>query len=145
MFDSIFSVEVVGNDVYIGGHFRALVSDTAPSPYPGAFLLQNGGNEFTYDGETVAFESSQAYEADPELDPNRGGSVRFHEDLFDPGFAFAVNQFGELDARTGYGNPNFDPGSNAQVGVLAITAIDRGLLLGQDLSLIHISEPTRPY
>lgn len=112
VFDSIFSVEIDGNDVYIGGHFRYMVNDTAPSPYPGAQLAN---------GE----EADQVYIATPDDDP-------FRIDLIEPGYVFPVNQFGLLDARTGFGDPTFNPGSNAGLGVLELTVIDRGLLLGQD-------------
>ena len=39
-FDSVFSVEIDGDDIYIGGHFRYLVSAAAPSAYPGATVLE---------------------------------------------------------------------------------------------------------
>ena len=113
-FDSIFSVEIDGDDVYIGGHFRFLVNSTAPSPYPG---------ERAANGEELG---AQIYIADPERDD------AFREDLVDPGFVFPVGQIGVLDADTGYADPSFTPQSDAFVGVLEITAIERGLLIGQD-------------
>ncbi len=135
-FDSVFSIEIVDDDVYIGGHFRYLVNNTAPSPYPGVSLLNNTAPlEWTYDGQTVAFNRGEGYTADP-TNPADGG-VRFNNELVQPGFVFESNQFGVLDANTGFADPSFNPGSNAQLGVLALTAIDRGLLIGQDNDRIN--------
>ncbi len=121
-FDSVFSVEVDGNDIYVGGHFRYLPHPSAPSPYPGIRLPQGTS-------------TNDIYTADPTLGTER--SNLFRDDLVTPGYVFPVGQFGALNATTGYGNPNFDPGSNAQVGVLELTAIDRGLLIGQDRERIN--------
>lgn len=121
-FDSVFSVEVDGDDIYIGGHFRFLVNDSAPSPYPG---VQRASVDF----------SEQTYIADP--DDTSPGGVRFRQDLFEPGYVFPVGQIGVLDANTGFANPNFVPRSDADLGVLELTAIERGLLLGQDSARIN--------
>ena len=121
-FDSVFSVEVDGNDIYIGGHFRFLVNASAPSPYPG---IQRASVDF----------SSQTYIADP--NGTSEGSIRFREDLVEPGYVFPVGQIGLLNATTGFADPSFTPQSDADLGVLELTAIDRGLLLGQDTSRIN--------
>ena len=112
-FDSILSVEIDGPHVYIGGHFRYLVNNTAPSPYPGRSLANGEGG-------------SQVYIADPERDD------AFRVDLVEPGFVYRALQLGVLSATTGFGDPSFNPGSNAALGVLELTAVDRGILLGQD-------------
>ena len=121
-FDSVFSVEVDGNDIYVGGHFRALVSPSAPSPYPG---VQRANRDL----------SPQTYEAD--FNGTGPTALLFQQDLVNPGFVFPVGQFGAINATTGYGNPNFDPTSNAALGVLELTSIERGLLIGQDRERIN--------
>lgn len=121
VFDSVFSVEIDGNDVYIGGHFRYLVGPAAPSPYPGTSVA-NGG---------VPADGGEIYVADPRFDAD------FRNDLVDPGYVFPVGQIGVLDANTGYGDPSWTPVSDAFVGVLEITAVERGLLIGQDQSRIN--------
>ncbi len=117
-FDSVFSVEIDGDDVYIGGHFRYLVNATAPSPYPGETIAN---------GEIV----SNIYIADPNVDPD------FAADLVDPGYVFPAGQLGVLDAATGFADPAWTPVSDAFKGVLEITAVERGLLIGQDQSRIN--------
>lgn len=116
-FDSVFSVEIDGPYVYVGGHFRYLVDPSAPSPYPGQSRPQG-------------VSGRDIYTADPDNPAETG--VAFRDDLFNPGFVFENAQFGALDARTGYGIPSFNPVSDAAVGVLELTSIDRGLLVGQD-------------
>ena len=125
-FDSIFSVEIDDGDIYIGGHFRYLVNDTAPSPFPG----RSGPNG-------VRPEFGQFYIANPEFDPN------FLTELVEPGYVFPVGQLGVLDAVTGFANPDFTPQSDALVGVLDITAIDRGLLIGQDGGRVNFIQTGR--
>ena len=127
-FDSIFSVEIDGDDVYIGGHFRYLVNDTAPSAYPGRSNA-NGSTDFG--------GRSQHYSANPEIDPN------FRTELVEPGYVFPVGQIGVLDANTGFANPDFIPQSDANLGVLEITAIERGLLIGQDTGRVNFIETGR--
>ncbi len=114
-FDSVFSVEVDGDDIYIGGHFRYLVSSNAPTPF---------GTPYPANGERLP-DRVQWYVAD-------GVQELFVQDFVDTGYAFPVGQLGLLDATTGFADPTFVPQSDALLGVLDLTAIDRGLLLGQD-------------
>ncbi len=120
-FDSVFSVGIADDAIYVGGHFRYLVSPTAPSAFPG----DNGPN-----GVEVTRQFRQWYIAD--ADGLVDGAVEFRQDLLDPGFVFRSRQLGALDPNTGFGIPTWDPGSDAAKGVLALTVTDRGLLLGQD-------------
>lgn len=122
VFDSVFSVEVDGDDVYIGGHFRVLVHPSAPSPYPG---IQRASRELTLQTYNASYTGTSP------------ASILFQEDLVAPGYVFPVGQLGLLDAQTGYGDPEFLPQSDALLGVLELTAVDRGLLLGQDRSRIN--------
>ena len=119
VFDSVFSAAITNDAIYIGGHFRYLAHPSAPSPYPGETRPSNDPL------------TGNIYVADPERDET------FAADLVDPGFVFPVNQFGALNPATGYGIPSFDPGSDAFLGILELTAIDRGLLIGQDGSRIN--------
>lgn len=118
-FDSIFSVAIDNDYIYVGGHQRYMVHPSAPSAFPG----DNGPN-----GSQPP--RGQWYIADPN-DPRPAG-VAFREDLVDPGFVYPVNQLGALTPSTGKGITSWNPGSNAAVGVLELTLTDRGLLLGQD-------------
>jgi len=121
VFDSVFSVSIDGNDIYLGGHFRYLTTPSAPSPYPGEI----------FPDVPPGVIGGEVYTADPDQDET------FREDLVDPGFVFPVGQLGALNATTGFGNPNFDPVSDAFLGVLDLTVIDRGLLIGQDRGRIN--------
>lgn len=118
-FDSVFSVGIAADVVYVGGHFRYLVSPSAPSAYPG----DNGPNGFRP-------PRGQWYIADPT--DTRPAGVEFKNDLVDPGYVYPANQLGALDRNTGKGIPSWEPGSDAFQGVLALTVTERGLLLGQD-------------
>jgi len=118
-FDSILSVAVAEDAIYIGGHHRFMASPNAPSPYPGATLSN---------GEIPRF--GEIYFADPEHDSP--AAEAFRDDLFIPGYVYPVGQLGALDPDTGFGIPDWTPQSNALVGVLDLTLTDGGLLLGQD-------------
>ena len=129
-FDSLFSVAVGDDAIYIGGHQRFMVHPDAPSPYPGATNAN---------GEMVEF--GEHYFADPTV--NSPAAEAFRDDLFIPGFVYPVGQLGALDPDTGYGIPEFTPQSNALVGVLELTLTDRGLLLGQDNNRVNNIETGR--
>ncbi len=118
-FDSVFSIGIDDDAVYVGGHFRYLVSPNAPSPFPG----DNGPNG-------VLTPRGQWYSAD-ENDQSLAGQ-EFRTDLLEPGYVFRARQVGALDPNTGFGIQSWEPGSDAAKGVLALTVTDRGLLLGQD-------------
>ena len=129
-FDSLFSVAVGEDAIYIGGHQRFMVHPDAPSPYPGATNAN---------GEMVEF--GEHYFADPTV--NSPAAEAFRDDLFIPGFVYPVGQLGALDPDTGYGIPEWTPQSNALVGVLELTLTDRGLLLGQDNNRVNNIETGR--
>ena len=67
-------LEVDGDDVYIGGHFRYLVGESAPTPY-GTEIFENGGLPFFEQFYIAALTDED-----------------FVADLVDPGFVFPVNQ-----------------------------------------------------
>ncbi len=111
-FDSVFSVAIDDDAVYVGGHFRYLPHPKAPSAYPGR--IDNPMNPWNI------------YEADPVTDPT------FQDELVSPGYVYRAEQIGALSPYTGKGMPTWNPTSNAFKGVLDLTITDRGLLLGQD-------------
>jgi len=118
-FDSVFSIGIDNDAIYVGGHFRYLVSPNAPSPFPG----DNGPNG-------VLTPRGQWYVADAN-DTSLAGR-EFQADLLEPGYVYRSEQIGALNPNTGFGIPSWGPGSDAAKGVLALTVTDRGLLLGQD-------------
>ena len=131
-FDSLFSVAVAEDAIYIGGHHRYQVHPDAPSPFPGVNVPGNG--------QRLA-DRSQVYIADPT--DTRSGGRAFLEDLVEPGFVYPVGQIGAINPETGYGIPEWTPSSNAQVGVLDLTLTGRGLLLGQDNDRVNNIETGR--
>ena len=112
MFDSTFSVAIDDDAIYVGGHHRYMIHPSAPSPYPG-------------DQPDPTTGEVTPYNADPT-------NSRFNNDLVATGYVYPVNQLGAIDPVTGYGIPDWTPTSNAQLGVLELTVVDDGLLLGQD-------------
>ncbi len=119
-FDSVFSIGIADDAIYVGGHFRYLVSPSAPSAYPG----DNDANGVPPVGR------GQWYIAD--ANATNPAALEFQADLLRPGFVFRARQVGALNPTTGFGIPSWEPGSDAGKGVLALTVTDRGLLLGQD-------------
>ncbi len=111
-FDSVFSVAIDDDAVYVGGHFRYLPHPSAPSAYPGR--TEDGRNAFNI------------YDANPVTDLN------FRDELVTPGYVYEARQIGALSPHTGKGMPTWDPTSNAFKGVLDLTVVADGLLLGQD-------------
>ena len=118
IFDSVFSVAVSDDTVYVGGHFRYMTTQSAPSAYPGRTIAngQPAGN---------------IYVADPTRDS------RFRNELFNPGYVFQARQIGAIDPDNGKGIETWTPESNAFKCVCALTAIDRGLLIGHDRDRIN--------
>ncbi|MEZ5279773.1 MAG: hypothetical protein R2770_04820 [Acidimicrobiales bacterium] len=115
-FDSVFSVGIDDDAIYIGGHFRYMVSPAAPSSYPGRTAAN---------GQRVG----DMYTASPTSSP-------FRNDLINPGYVYPADQIGALDPVTGKGIPAFNPGSDAFKGILAITVVDRGVVIGQDRNYV---------
>lgn len=111
VFDSIFAVEYGPDAIYLGGHFRYLVSPTSPLPYPG--------------------KTTGPYTADP----TRDGT--FKADLVDTGYVYRAVQIGAISPSSGRGIPTWAPTSNAAKGILTMTLVDRGLLIGQDNGKIN--------
>ena len=107
IFDSVFSVGITNDAIYVGGHFRWLVTESAPSAFPG---LNDG----------------TPYNANPNLT-----TTSFYRDLVAPGYVVRTDQFGAITIDGGRAIESFNPGTNTQIGVLGITAVDRGLLIGQ--------------
>ena len=122
-FDSVFSVAIGNDAVYVGGHFRYLPSPTAPSAYPGERV-----------GNGVPIQT-QIYEAS--ATDTRAGAIRFQQDLLAPGFVYRTEQIGALNPNTGLGIPAWEVTSDANLGVLSLEVVDRGLLLGQDNGRIN--------
>ncbi len=121
VFDSTFALEYGPDAIYIGGHFRFLIHPDAPSPYPGR---------------------PGCWPAEPDVcgpynqaDPDRDAG--FKADLFDRGYVFPVGQMGAIDPDTGYGIPSWTPSTNAFKGVLTMTLVERGLLIGQDRDRVN--------
>lgn len=117
LFDSVFSLGIADDAIYVGGHFRMMVTPEAPSSYPGETRTngQAGGDIYT------ALETN----------------AKFANDLFNPGYVYRAYQLGAINPTTGRGIESWNPGSDAFKGVLAITVVDRGLLLGQDRGRIN--------
>ena len=111
-FDSVFSVAIDDDAIYVGGHFRYLPSPSAPSAYPGRII--------------DPLNPWNIYEADPVTD------LTFRDELVTPGYVYKAEQLGALSPYTGKGMPTWDPTSNAFKGVLDLTVVDDGLLVGQD-------------
>jgi hypothetical protein len=111
IFDTTFSVGIADDAIYVGGHFRYMVHPNAPTSYPGKNAA-NGGYP--------------AYTADPNVDAS------FRNDLVNPGYVYRAYQIGAIDPATGRGIPEWNPGTDAYKGILAITVVDRGLLVGHD-------------
>ena len=119
LFDSVFSVGIDDDAIYVGGHFRMMVTDQAPSPYPGRTVPNDGAAR------------GDIYTADITRDAN------FRNELWNPGYVYRAYQLGAINPSTGRGIPSWNPGSDAFKGVLAITVVDRGVLLGQDRGRIN--------
>ena len=111
-FDSVFAVGIDDDAIYVGGHFRYLPSPAAPSAYPGR--TTDGLNRFNI------------YDADPTRDAN------FRTELVETGYVYRAEQIGAISPYTGKGLPTWDPTSNAFKGVLDLTTVPDGLLVGQD-------------
>ncbi len=111
IFDSVFSLGIDDDAIYVGGHFRYMVHPDAPSSYPGRQPDANG-----------------------QVSPYNAGSIQgaFGVDLYRPGYVYRAYQMGAINPQTGRGIPSWNPGSDAYKCVCAITVIDRGLLIGQD-------------
>ncbi len=117
VFDSVFSVGIANDAVYIGGHFRYMTTSNSPSPYPGRTVVNGArvGDIYTANGT----------------------STNFRNDLVNPGYVFPANQIGAINPTTGLGIETWRPRSNAFACVCALTVIDRGLLIGQDRDRIN--------
>ncbi len=106
-FDSVYSVGITDAAVYIGGHF-CFVEDFGPM--------------------TVEEAIADPWAPKPEVCESLGGNE-------DVGDIEARYQFAALDPATG--EPlDWEPVTNSQEGVLEITPIDRGLLVGHDRDLV---------
>lgn len=121
LFDSVFSVEVDHDAIYVGGHMRHMVSPNAPSSYPGQ-TRPNG----------CCTGLPQMYDATFVLDAVHPNQRAFHSELKNPGLVYEIGQLGAINPATGKGIPSWNPGSDAWKGVLALELVDRGLLIGQD-------------
>ena len=105
--DSVYSVGITDAAVYVGGHF-CFVKDWGPM--------------------TVEEAVADPWENKPELCQSLGGNDDVGE--FDARYQFAA-----LDPATGAAL-DWEPVTNSQEGVLEITPIDRGLLVGHDRDLV---------
>ena len=105
--DSVYSVGITDAAVYVGGHF-CFVKDWGPM--------------------TVEEAVADPWENKPELCESLGGNDDVGE--FDARYQFAA-----LDPATGAAF-DWEPVTNSQEGVLEITPIDRGLLVGHDRDLV---------
>jgi len=116
IFDSVFSIGIDDDAIYVGGHFRYMVHPDAPSSFPGRQPDANG-----------------------QVSPYNAGSIQgpFGQDLYRPGYVYRAYQIGALNPNTGKGIPEWNPGSDAYKCVCAITVIDRGLLIGQDRGRVN--------
>ncbi len=106
-FDSVYSVAIDTNSVYVGGHFRYQEAPGSIEPYPG--------------DPTVNYSFGTG--------PNGIGAGVLGNQVV------ARVQLGALDPTTGKALP-WNPGSDAFNGVAAITVIPRGLLVGGDQSVV---------
>lgn len=122
IFDSVFSVGIADDAVYVGGHFRYMTTQSAPSSYPGR-TVANGA------------PAGDIYYADPTQ--NRSNAIAFRNELFNPGYVFQARQIGAIDPTNGKGMETWTPDSNAFKCVCALTVIDRGLLIGHDRDRIN--------
>jgi hypothetical protein len=118
VFDSVFSVGIDDDAVYIGGHFRYMIHPDAPSAYPGRTSPNATGPNCMY------------CNANTQVQP-------FRSEMIDTGYVYRAYQIGAINPSTGKGIPTWNPGSDAYKGVLAITVVDRGLLLGQDRGRVN--------
>ncbi len=110
MYSSVFSVAISDVAVYAGGHFCA-------APKNGAAP----GGVTDPDGVAANWCGQNVEPPDIKSDPW----------LLNPDGAVERNQMAALDPASGRAL-DWDPGTDAQVGVLEMTIIDRGLLIGQD-------------
>ena len=118
VFDSVFSVGIDDDAIYIGGHFRYMIHPDAPSAYPGRTSPNATGPNCMY------------CNANTQVEP-------FRSEMINTGYVYRAYQIGAINPTTGKGIPEWNPGSDAYKGVLDITVVDRGLLLGQDRGRVN--------
>jgi len=116
VFDSVYSIGIDDEAIYIGGHFRMMVHPDSPASYPGDGVANGGGRGDIYKADAT--------------------NAKFKADLWDPGYVYRAYQIGAIDPATGKGIPEWNPGSDAYTCVCSITPIDRGLLVGQDRNIL---------
>ena len=117
MYSSVFSLAVSDTAVYVGGHFCGAPLNGAVAP---SFQTHE---RVAGDAEGTANQCNFSGVFDPE-------NVNPHE-MF-PNHAVFRRQIAALDSSDGRALA-WEPGSNALLGVLDLTVIDRGLLAGSDL------------
>ena len=125
MYSSVFALAVSDTAVYVGGHFCA-------APRLGAVYAADAAGDPAGPGSITSNQARTSNSCDL-ADPDSPVNPSADADGRDPVNAVFRNQMAALDPITAQALP-WDPGTNASLGVLELTVIDRGLLAGQDNS-----------